>query len=84
MNPPEQTTPVRRSDWRHALAWIRASRQRTVFAVAVLVVAGLLSACGLLRWQAAFARWSFAFLSWGLAVVVSLRPRPQGAKGGSR
>jgi hypothetical protein len=75
MNPPDASTPVRRSDWRMAMAWISERRSRVVFVVLVLVVAGLSSALGLLRWQVALARWSFAALCWGLALLVTLNGR---------
>lgn len=80
MTTPQPNRPIRRSDGRSAMAWISARKDRTVFVVLLLVVAGLLSAVGLLRWQAPLARGSFAILCWSLAVLVSRKTRRQGRR----
>jgi hypothetical protein len=71
-NLPDETRPVRRSDWRSAFLWVSRSRGRARFVVLLLAVAGLCSALGLLRWQGDVARWSFAALCWSVAAVVVL------------
>lgn len=78
MSQPRDTTPVRRSDLRHALRWVLRQRQRTAFVVLLLLLAGLFSACGWLRWQLPLMRWSFAAGCWlaaSLLAIQSLRLR---------
>ena len=75
MIPEEETEPVRRSDWRRAIAWISDRRSRTVLVAVLLGGAGLCSVLGFLRWQGDLARCSFALLCWGVAGVLTLNVR---------
>ena len=70
MTDPADHVPVRRSDWRAALACVTERRARTVLIVIFLALAGIASALGLLRWTHPFARWSFAAVSWSVACIV--------------
>jgi hypothetical protein len=70
---PEETRPVRRSDWRSAIRWVYGSRSRARFVVVLLAAAGICSVLGLLRWQGDLARWSFAALCWSMAAMVALK-----------
>lgn len=59
-----------RSEWRNALEWILCNWRHAVFIVVLLVIAGVLSVFGLLRWDQSFFRWSFAALSWVSAAAI--------------
>jgi hypothetical protein len=73
MNAPQKPTAVRRSDWRSATAWVLQSRGHAAFMITLLVVAGVCSVLGLLRWQQSVAQWSFAAICWVLATMVAAR-----------
>jgi len=75
MHDTEEGEPVRRSDWRTALAWISQRRVHTVFVVLLLAAAGIASSIGLLRWQDMITRWSFAILCWVVAVALAVNAR---------
>ena len=74
---------VSRADLQVTLQWLRSQRAGAFLLILILLLAGLASVFGLLRWQADFARWSFALLCWAASALVlwlSLRyPQPNEA-----